>query len=274
MHQDPTGPPGQLYRGQFVTQFEGYMKHGEGVLHYEVEGVGRLVYEGEFVQNKKHGHGVLKWGNGQKYRGQFHNDDFDGDGNMTWPNGNQYVGQYANGKKHGIGTCFFPDGSKYYGQFSEGKRHGDITRVKADGTTQLLHYAMDKLEKAERISSEGGETHRSLISDCTTEVTVRSSASKSTHASSASSIATANEAPKSKYPQTWRVVDHRGAVVRPTDSSWFKTVGTVKKGEELTVVEVKGKKMWIVSPLEGWVSSRTDKHDLIAVRIDKQTVEL
>lgn len=284
--QDPTGPPGQYYKGQVQDR----MKHGKGVLHYYVAEKGRLVYEGEFVQNKKHGEGVLKWGSGQQYMGKFLNDDFHGQGTMTWPNGNQYMGQYANGKKDGIGTCFFPDGSKYYGQFKEGKRHGEITRVKADGSTQLLHFAMDKLEKAERITSEGGDTHRSLFSDCTTEVRsstsrsthesctteVRSSVSKSTHASSVCSSSTSNGTPKSKCLQKWRVVHQHGATVRSTDSFFSKKIGTVRKGEEMTVAEIKGHQMLIVSPFQGWVSARTKgwtNHKLIAARIDKEIVE-
>eukprot|EP00746_Dinoflagellata_sp_MGD_P071458 gnl/MRDRNA2_/MRDRNA2_29104_c0_seq1.p1 gnl/MRDRNA2_/MRDRNA2_29104_c0~~gnl/MRDRNA2_/MRDRNA2_29104_c0_seq1.p1 ORF type:complete len:410 (-),score=89.31 gnl/MRDRNA2_/MRDRNA2_29104_c0_seq1:398-1627(-) len=271
--QDPTGPPGQYYKGQFMDQ----MKHGKGVLHYYVPEKGRLVYAGDFVQNKKHGEGILKWASGQHYQGQFLNDDFHGEGNMSWPDGNQYVGQYVNGRKNGIGTCFFPDGSKYYGQFRDGKRHGEVTRVKVDGTTQLLHFHMDKLEKADRMvraidSSEGGETHRSLISDCTTDV--RSSVSKTTHESSACSSATmsSNESSKSKSLQRWRVVHQDGASVRSTDSFFSKKVGTIRKGQEMTVAEVKGRQMRIVKPFEGWVAARTQGWHvkLIAVRIDKE----
>lgn len=281
--QDPSGPPGQYYEGQFKDA----MKHGQGLLHYHVPGRGLLIYEGEFRQNQKHGYGVLKWPSGQQYQGQFLNDDFHGEGDMVWPDGNQYVGEYANGKKHGVGTCFFADGSKYYGQFCEGKRHGEITRVKADNTTQVLHFSMGSLKQAQRLDHSNGEqTHRSLVSETSTEVTSsgRSSTSKSTSASSVSSLSTSSRSkyfatlknlfrPRARsivlqHPQKWRVVDW-GAVVRATDSLKSKKLGTLRKNEELTIVEVKGRRMRVVSPLEGWVTSIREDGINIMMKIDE-----
>jgi hypothetical protein len=169
--QDPTGPIGQLYQGQWVDDFhsEEAMKHGSGILHVPLT-TGHLVYRGEFFLNKKHGRGVMEWEDGRQYQGQFLDDDFHGEGVMKWPDGRQYIGQYANGRKEGAGTCYFPDGSTYRGQFHKGKRHGEIVYVKADGSTKLCHFKMDKVYKAEKVVGDGDEPSPTN-SDCTTDVT-------------------------------------------------------------------------------------------------------
>lgn len=272
--QDLAGSASQCYEGQFKDA----MRHGKGLLEFHTSPWSGLVtYEGDFQKNKKHGYGVMQWPSGQRYRGQFLNDDFHGEGEMQWPDGNQYVGQYANGKKHGVGTCFFADGSKYYGQFCEGKRHGEITRVKADNTTQVLYFNMGSLENAQK---KNGEWYQE--SETSTEASQRSNPSKGTCASSESSTSSQSTyfgtlknlfKPRRcsivfEHPQKWRVVDW-GAVVRATDSLGSKKLGTLHKNEELTVVEVKGRRMRVVSPLKGWVSSASETGITIMVRIDE-----
>jgi len=257
LDQDPTGPPGQFYRGQFVDS----MKHGSGILQVKVAGcTARLVYQGEFMQNKKHGRGVLTWPSGQQYKGQFVNDNFHGNGIMTWPNGNRYVGQYVKGKKDGVGTCFFPDGSMYSGQFCQGKRHGEITRVKADGTTQFMHFDMDHLNKV------NGR-------DCTTDVSSSGSRSTYASASTSSSLSSSSSKQSQQKPQKWRVLHHGGIVVRCHEDQQGKKMGTLPKDTEVTVVEVKGRRLRVLSPIPGWVSSEKDgffgKTRKLMVKIDE-----
>jgi len=268
--QDPTGPPGQLYQGQFVKG----MKHGTGVLHFDVAERGRPVYQGEFFLNKKHGHGVMEWQGGRNYQGQFLNDEFHGEGTMTWPDGNQYVGQYANGKKDGEGTWSVPDGSKFVGQFHEGKRHGKVTHVKADGTTRLLHFEMDKAYKAAKSSLDGEQTP--TISDCSIDVV--SSTSGSTHASGKdvfghSEKKVGKRGPTTASPDRWRVVDPGGAVVRFSSSLKSQKVGKLRQKEELIVVQEEGRRLRVVSPVQGWVSKSTERGlmtgcQVIMVRVD------
>jgi len=60
-----------------------------------------------------------------------------------------------------------------------------------------------------------------------------------------------------------------GAVVRATDSLKSKKLGTLRKNEELTIVEVKGRRMRVVSPLEGWVTSIREDGINIMMKIDE-----
>ena len=85
--QDPSGPPGQLYQGQVLAG----MKHGTGVLHFEIAEIeGMVLYQGQFRRNKKDGHGGMQWPDGHRYVGQFENDEFHGKGTMYWPDGQMY----------------------------------------------------------------------------------------------------------------------------------------------------------------------------------------
>ena len=53
------------------------------------------IYEGEVLEGKKHGKGVLKFRNGDIYTGQFFQDEAHGQGKYTWPNGEYFEGDYV-----------------------------------------------------------------------------------------------------------------------------------------------------------------------------------
>jgi len=257
MVQDPTGPPGQLYQGQL----EGRMKSGTGILHFEVPEIeGVVVFEGNFCQNTKHGHGVMEWPDGRKYCGQFLNDEFHGEGTMIWPDGHKYVGHYAHGKKEGQGTLTNPGGSKFIGQFCQGKRHGEFLYIKADSTTTTLHFSMDKV--CQTVNPILSRQPTPTVSDCATDVT---SASGSTECSEKD---LKRRGPSHSSPDTWRVVDPGGAVVRFSNSLRSKKVGLLRRKEELTVVKEEGRRLRVVSPIEGWVSKSTEDGLTIMVRVD------
>jgi hypothetical protein len=281
MPQDPTGPLGQLYQGQF----KGWIKHGIGELHYEVAGVGRFVYEGEFENDKKHGHGVLTWPDGRQYTGHFANDDFHGDSIITWADGNKYVGHYANGKKDGQGTIFYSDGSMCIAHFDKGKRLGQCTYVEADGAKkdmQEVHECSTLQDKINKICEDEGyslATPESLFkracmsSEKTADDTSsrRSFASKSTSASSQTTVQ--SQAPLPETPQRWRVVDYGGVVARATSSFKSRKLGTIPQNEELWVIGAEGRRLKVVNPVEGWsigwMSASNEEGLILMERVDQ-----
>jgi len=288
--QDPTGPSGQLYQGQFHDE----MKDGVGVLHYQVEGI-TLVYEGGFSKNKKHGQGILTWPDGRQYQGNFVNDEFHGQGAMSWPNGHKYVGHYVNGKKEGKGTSFLPDGSRFVGNFHQGKRHGVGTVISPDGSKTWSQWKMDQEQSKDEIPDEKkGE------SECSTDATSSESSctlscARSSSSESSSQKSTSNEDSTSKTslqrtiekglslqqakdrktrknfvnnPQRWRVIDTGGVVVRVSEFLKSKQIGVIRQNEELDVIEINGRRLCVKDPVPGhsigWVSSSTDPDDLKA----------
>ncbi|CAK0846949.1 unnamed protein product [Prorocentrum cordatum] len=115
MRQAKVCDNGCVYQGEWVEN----MRHGAGTEH----GNG-YIYEGQWEANVYHGHGVLEMPNGIVYDGQFFNGKRHGVGFETEPSGIRFEGDYARGVKSGQGKFFMADGSTYTGQVCENKMHG------------------------------------------------------------------------------------------------------------------------------------------------------
>ena len=90
---------GSYYEGEFR---EG-LKCGKGkwkkFLHSDHSSAGKkesgpqfLYYEGDYLNDKKHGMGVFTWASGNIYRGEYKNDEREGHGEMKWTDGSSYIG--------------------------------------------------------------------------------------------------------------------------------------------------------------------------------------
>ncbi|XP_028319694.1 alsin isoform X3 [Gouania willdenowi] len=96
---------------------------------------GRLkdaTYEGQWLNGKPNGRGVLKWPDGRSYTGSFRNGLEDGFGEFVAPNKmlnkkDFYQGDWKDGKMHGLGTYRYASGEVYDGSFQDGVRHGHGT---------------------------------------------------------------------------------------------------------------------------------------------------
>ena len=110
------------------------MRQGKGryVFKPTREGEGEELsggfYEGEFVDNKKHGAGEKTFPDGSKYVGAFAEDQMHGEGEYTYVSGDVYRGVFEKGKKHGQGEYFFKASeSTFMGRWAEGKfEEGDV----------------------------------------------------------------------------------------------------------------------------------------------------
>lgn len=56
------------------------------------------------------GKGVFSWPDGRKYEGDYLEDKKHGLGTFCWPDGRRYVGEWFNGKQHGRGTFIAHNG--------------------------------------------------------------------------------------------------------------------------------------------------------------------
>lgn len=57
------------------------------------------IYNGEYLNDKKHGHGVYTWPNGKKYDGDWLNDKQHGTAKFSNTKGQTRLGQWENGQR-------------------------------------------------------------------------------------------------------------------------------------------------------------------------------
>ena len=108
---------GSEYDGDIVQG----KKEGKGILKFK-DGT---EYEGEFKDDNFNGNGVLKYYNGRKYEGTFKDGKMDGNGKFTWEDGKIYIGSYMNDKKHGKGKLMWNSEKYYEGNWVNNKQHGE-----------------------------------------------------------------------------------------------------------------------------------------------------
>ncbi|CAD8126243.1 unnamed protein product [Paramecium sonneborni] len=104
---------------KYVGGFRNGQKYGKG--KYENND---FTYEGEFVEDKICGQGILiEKKNGWRQEGQFKDGLLDGKGVIIRSLGDYYEGQFKQGLRHGQGTLK-REGQTYQGSFIEGKLDG------------------------------------------------------------------------------------------------------------------------------------------------------
>ena len=66
--------------------------------------------------------GTYEWKDGRKYQGEYLDDKKHGYGIFKWYDGRQYAGYWANGHQHGLGVYTKPTENKTkYGLWEDGK---------------------------------------------------------------------------------------------------------------------------------------------------------
>ena len=94
-------------------------------------------YEGEYVEDKKHGYGVFEWESGNVYSGFYNNDERHGYGVMRWTDSSTYMGTWEAGIQQGVGIMIFADGTRRAGFFDQNlfvksiKQNSDIDPYRA-----------------------------------------------------------------------------------------------------------------------------------------------
>jgi hypothetical protein len=92
------------------------------------------IYEGGWVQERRHGRGICLFTNGTMYEGNWNQGKPQGRGQLlTGDRQVMFMGEWFDGLMHGHGTYSYPCGDKYTGDWREGNRHGRGEYVMADG---------------------------------------------------------------------------------------------------------------------------------------------
>lgn len=69
---------------------------GKGVLRWTEDGKPDMVFDGEYRNGKRNGHGVLTTPDGEIFDGEFRNDKRNGHGVLTTPDGKKVEGVWVN----------------------------------------------------------------------------------------------------------------------------------------------------------------------------------
>ncbi len=125
---------------------------GDGILYYDFKE--KNYYEGEFMDNKRHGNGKYYIKNKLKYDGEFKDDEYDGIGTIYYPDDSYYRGEFSNGKRNGEGKQFNRNNSIIEeGEFEDGITpiNGIIRQISQRQNLNDLNHTINKLFEAGRI---------------------------------------------------------------------------------------------------------------------------
>ncbi|WP_350285853.1 hypothetical protein [uncultured Croceitalea sp.] len=94
----------------------------------------QLHYVGQVKHKKANGIGIALLDTGSRYEGEWLDNQRHGKGSFYWPDGEHYEGAYENDKRNGLGTYYWPNGEKYVGFWKDDKRNGHGEFYGTDGS--------------------------------------------------------------------------------------------------------------------------------------------
>ena len=112
-------------------KFSVQMTNGKVDIHGIYEASDGITFEGDFLKQEKEKNnerikGKLIYDNGNSiYEGEFLNGKFDGKGVLKNLKGDIYEGSFKSGLKEGQGIFYFSEGDIYIGNFSHNNFNGD-----------------------------------------------------------------------------------------------------------------------------------------------------
>ena len=133
------------------TIFKGHWSHGikEGI--GKVFKNNKLIFNGNYKDNKKNGEGEFQNDKGF-YKGNYSDNMMQGLGKFFSVDGSKYQGQYSNNHKNGNGTFIYKDGRKYKGEFKDDKKEGKGLQWWPDGRFYKGSWANDYMHGEGKMS--------------------------------------------------------------------------------------------------------------------------
>ncbi|CAK0911763.1 unnamed protein product [Prorocentrum cordatum] len=87
------------------------------------------VYEGQWLGERRDGHGKQHWPDGASYEGEWRSGGAEGRGAFEHCNGDAYIGEWQTSAAHGLGVYRHHDGSVYTGEFRADLQDGHGVQV-------------------------------------------------------------------------------------------------------------------------------------------------
>eukprot|EP01032_Pedospumella_encystans_P039212 gene39212-biopygen17190 len=154
-----TNKHGAAFEGLLVNANK---KHGKGEIKYP-DG---SVYEGEWVNNKRHGAGRLTSATGEVFEGVFEKDvPVSGKGVLTLKEGGKYEGELVQGKRHGLAKITHKRGKTYEIEYIHGEKVKKITPSYSGPPQPQNEVKMDPLLNKVGEEGEAGQlVHGDILS--------------------------------------------------------------------------------------------------------------
>eukprot|EP01137_Pigoraptor_chileana_P031173 Opistho-2@18611 len=142
------------YDGEWVNN----RKEGCGIMRYKSGN----MYDGEWRNNIRHGKGAMHWyDSSERYQGDWENGVQQGTGEHVWfpkrtagsshfPVCNKYVGEWQDGKRHGAGSFYFASGAQYTGEWRDNVKEGFGLYTFEDGSVYDGEFVADRMARLER----------------------------------------------------------------------------------------------------------------------------
>jgi hypothetical protein len=135
---------GDLRADQNASNGQRRLRHGHGTMKYS----NGNIYTGDWIEDRFDGNGEYIWADGRRYIGSFKSDKIDGKGTGIWPDGRKYEGEYKNDLAHGHGLVILPSGRSFEGTFAadfpvEGQMiepDGSVFTSTFDGKTHVSEW--------------------------------------------------------------------------------------------------------------------------------------
>ncbi|EGD81036.1 hypothetical protein PTSG_10979 [Salpingoeca rosetta] len=110
-------PDGSKYIGGFqISERKFVVREGKGLMKF----ANGSIYDGEWSNDKMHGHGKLTLSDGTQYEGSFENGEYSGNGTLTLANGTTCSSTFANNTPVGNTTLVDAAGKKWVAVWGEG----------------------------------------------------------------------------------------------------------------------------------------------------------
>ncbi|PNY04144.1 phosphatidylinositol-4-phosphate 5-kinase [Trifolium pratense] len=118
------------------------------------------IYEGDWVDGKMAGKGLIIFPSGNKYEGEFSGNWYHGKGTHTWKDGRIYIGDWEKNKMNGRGIMKWANGDVFDGCWSNGLRHGNGKFMWSNGRIYEGDWVDGKMTgKGMIISSSSGNKY-------------------------------------------------------------------------------------------------------------------
>lgn len=111
------------------------------------------IYDGEWLDKKKHGYGCYKYPSGSTYEGQWKNNIKDGLGVYTYAKGGSYAGEFKRGRFEGTGIRVLRTGVVKAGLWEDNEFVEATTVKDCEGTIAAANAAVASARKAAEASS-------------------------------------------------------------------------------------------------------------------------